>query len=63
MSFMVENKFESFFELPGTIIEVIVPVFKSAVTSWTNPSLFPLLILITSLCLKSNPFELILITP
>lgn len=45
--------------LPGTIIDVIVPVFKSAVTSCTNPSLFPSFIFITSLCLKSNPLLLI----
>ena len=38
------------------IIEVILPVSKSAHTSCTKPSLFPSVILITSLCLKSIPF-------
>ena len=41
--------------LPGTIIDVIIPLSKSAHTSCTNPNLFPSLIFITSLCLKSNP--------
>ena len=50
-----ENKLKNFV-LPGTIISFIVPVSKSAVTSWTKPSRFPSIILITSLCLKSKPF-------
>lgn len=41
--------------LPGTTIEVIMPVSKLAFTSCTKPSLLPSTILITSLCLKSNP--------
>ena len=44
-------------------MDVIVPVSRLAVTSWTNPNRFPSVMFITSLCLKSNPFEFIKITP
>ncbi len=44
-------------EFPGTIMDVIVPVFKSAVTSCTCPRRFAFLMLMTSLCLKSRPLS------
>ena len=62
MSFELENSPNSLLLFPGTIIEVIVPDSKSAVTSWTYPNLFPLFIFITSLCLKSKPCEFMIIT-
>ena len=54
ISLELENIF-SILLLPGTIIEVIVPLSKSAHTSCTNPSLLPSFMFITSLCLKSKP--------
>ena len=53
ISLELENIF-SILLLPGTIIEVIVPLSKSAHTSCTNPSLLPSFMFITSLCLKSK---------
>ena len=58
ISFLFENMLANLLS-PGTIIDVIDPVFKSAHTSCTYPSLFPLLILTTSLCLKSSPFPVL----
>ena len=50
------------FVFPGTIILVIVPVSKSAHTSWTYPNFLPSFIFITSYCLKSIPFWLIFLS-
>ena len=55
ISLLEEKKLINLVE-PGTIIEVIVPVSKSALTSWTKPKRLAFVMLITSLCLKSKPF-------
>lgn len=53
---LAEEKKPKSLLVPGTIIEVIAPESKLAVTSWTKPRRLPSVILITSLCLKSSPF-------